>query len=64
MEAFVESKSFSACDRIKRNILSLYLVDIGKFGDYETAIDWLEDVHRANPCRRCTDPSVGPRMTE
>lgn len=101
VEAFVESKSFSACDRIKRNILSLYLEDIGKFGgaearraramfqeipgqlsaaskrfkfasvgkgstfsDYETAIDWLEDAHLANPCRMCADPSVGLRMTE
>ena len=101
VDAFIESKSFSACDRIKRNILNLYLEDIGKFGgskarraralfreipgqlsaaskrfkfasvgkgstydDYETAIDWLEDAHLANPCRRCADPSVGLGLSE
>lgn len=99
--AFVEEKDFAPCDRVKRNILSLYLEDIGKFGgpearrarslfqeipgqlsaaskrfkfaragrggrfeDYENAIDWLEDAHLVNPCRLCTDPSVGLRLSE
>ena len=101
VEAYVESKSFSACDRIKRVILDLYLEDIGKFGgsasrraralfqeipgqlssaskrfkfasvgkgstysDFEPAIDWLEDAHLANTCRKCADPSVGLRLSE
>lgn len=34
------------------------------FNDCETAIDWLEDAHIANPCRLCRDPSVGLRLTE
>lgn len=35
VEAFVESKRFSSCDRVKRSILNLYLEDIGKFGGAE-----------------------------
>lgn len=99
--AFAETKEFAPCDRAKRNILNLYLEDIGKFGgtearraralfreipgqlsaaskrfkfakagkggryeDFEPAIDWLEDAHMANPCRLCTDPSVGLRLSE
>ncbi|NHM14743.1 ATP-binding protein [Xiamenia xianingshaonis] len=107
VEAFAESKDFGPCDRVKRNILNLYLEDIGKFGgsearraralfqevpgqlsaaskrfkfasarkgpegggtgrfeEYEPAIDWLEDAHLVNPCRLCTDPSVGLRLSE
>lgn len=99
--AFAETGEFAPCDRAKRNILNLYLEDIGKFGgsesrraralfqeipgqlsaaskrfkfasdgkggrfeDYETAIDWLEDAHLVNPCRLCADPSVGLRLSE
>lgn len=36
----------------------------GRYGDYETAIDWLEDAHLANPCRLCSDPSVGLGLAE
>ena len=36
----------------------------GRYGDYEPAVDWLEDAHLANPCRLCSDPSVGLAMAE
>lgn len=36
----------------------------GRYEDYETAVDWLEDAHLANPCRLCTDPSVGLGLAE
>lgn len=36
----------------------------GRYEDYETAIDWLEDAHLANPCRLCSDPSVGLGLSE
>ena len=36
----------------------------GRYEDYETAIDWLDDAHLANPCRLCSDPSVGLGLSE
>lgn len=36
----------------------------GRYEDYEPSVDWLEDAHLANPCRLCTDPSVGLALAE
>ena len=35
-----------------------------RWHNYEAAINWLEDSHTVNVCRRCTDPNVGFRLTE
>lgn len=35
-----------------------------RYEQYETALDWLQDAHLANICRRSSDPSVGLRLSE
>ena len=35
-----------------------------RWRSYEAAVNWLEDSHTVNICRRCTDPNVGFKMTE
>lgn len=35
-----------------------------RYRNYEAAMNWLEDSHTVNVCRRCTDPNVGFKMTE
>lgn len=35
-----------------------------RYRSYEPAVNWLEDSHTVNVCRRCTDPNVGFKMTE
>lgn len=36
VEAFIEEKDFTECDRVKRRIIDLYLEDIAKFGGAES----------------------------
>jgi len=35
-----------------------------RYRNYEAAVNWLEDSHTVNICRRCTDPNVGFKLTE
>ena len=35
-----------------------------RWHNYEAAVNWLEDSHTVNVCRRCNDPNVGFKLTE
>lgn len=35
-----------------------------RYEQYEAALDWLEDAHLVNICRRASDPGVGLRLSE